>query len=337
MRRLLLLAIGPLLFSCDSSTLEATDPYQFVVPEHFPPPTYSFENNPISKKGFLLGKKLFNDPILSRDGSIACSNCHSRAVAFADPQHRLSVGINDLVGIRNAPPLANLAFKPSFFWDGGVTHLDFVPINAIESEFEMGETLLGVVTKLNKHAAYPALFQEVFPEMDTVNAPMLLHALSQYMNLLVSDQSKYDQYLRKEIDLNPDELAGLTLFKQHCSTCHQGPLLTNQSFANNGLDAVFSDPGRALISEGTEDLGKFSIPSLRNIALTAPYMHDGRFGNLEEVIEHYRFGVKASDTLAPELQTNGKVGIVLSDQEQKLLIEFLQTLTDYEFIANDLF
>lgn len=325
-----------LLLTCERSGEEAFNPYAFRVPDHFPPPTYNLENNPITKAGFDLGKKLFNDPILSRDGSVACSNCHAQAVAFADPQHRLSVGIDDRIGIRNAPPLTNLAFLEAYFWDGGVTHLDFVPINAIVSEFEMGEKLSGVVEKLNAHSLYPGLFQDAFGDHDSINAPLLLHALSQYMNLLISDQAKYDQYIRKEVSLTTEELAGLTLFEKNCTSCHSGALFTNQQYANNGLDTVFADIGRALISEGIEDIGKFRVPSLRNIALTAPYMHDGRFATLEEVLEHYSSGVKTSATLAPELQESGQPGIPLSKPEQAQIIEFLHTLTDYTFISNEL-
>lgn len=337
MKKIWFLGSIVLLLACDQVVEQLDDPYQFIVPAHFPAPTYSFENNPITQKGFELGKTLFNEPILSRDGSIACSNCHSKSVAFADPQHRLSVGIDNLIGIRNAPPLTNLAFMKAYFWDGGVTHLDFVPINAIESEFEMGETLSKVVQKLNTDTQYPALFQAVFPDMDSITAPMLLHSLSQYMNLLISADAKYDQYIRQEVDLSTSELAGLKLFEQKCATCHSSALFTNQEYVNNGLDSLFIDSGRALISEGVDDLGKFRVPSLRNIALTAPYMHDGRFATLEEVLDHYRKGVRFSSTLAPELQALGQLGIALSKEEEGQLIQFLHTLTDYTFVTNELY
>lgn len=323
--------------SCTSEDTQVNNPYEFVQPSHFPSPTYTFDNNPITEKGFKLGKKLFNDPILSLDQSIACSNCHSKSVAFADPQHRLSVGIDDKVGIRNSPSLANLAFMEAFFWDGGVTHLDFAPINAIESEVEMGESLQHVVAKLNQHADYPALFQSAFQGSDSINAPLLLHALSQYLNLLVSADSKYDRYVQKEENLSESELAGLVLFEQKCSTCHQGALFTDQTFRNNGLDVEFSDKGRGGISEGEEDNGKFRVPSLRNVALTRPYMHDGRFQTLEEVIEHYNSGVKGSATLDSALQEGSKLGIILSHQEQTQLLAFLHTLTDRSFTANEIF
>lgn len=333
---IILILLGGVL-SCDQTRDVPSNPYHFQAPEHFPPPTYTLENNPITQAGFDLGKKLFNDPILSRDGSIACSNCHAQSVAFADPQHRLSVGVDDRIGIRNAPPLANLAFFEAYFWDGGVTHLDFVPINAIESEFEMGENLLEVVKKLNTHSQYPGLFRKAFSNQDTINAPRLLHALSQYMNLLISADAKYDQYIRKETSLTADELAGLALFEKKCASCHSGALFTNQQYANNGLDSIFTDMGRALVSEGMEDMGKFRVPSLRNVGLTAPYMHDGRFSSLEEVLEHYNSGVTPSATLAPQLIQTSRLGIPLTADEQAQLLQFLMTLTDHAFISNELF
>jgi len=331
------LGLGLLMTSCTPKETQVNNPYEFVQPSHFPPPTYSFDNNPITEKGFKLGRKLFNDPILSLDQSIACSNCHSKSVAFADPQHRLSVGIDDKVGIRNSPALANLAFMDAFFWDGGVTHLDFVPINAIESDFEMGERLQHVVAKLNQHREYPALFESAFEGTDSINAPLLLHALSQYLNLLVSADSKYDRYIKKEENLSESELAGLVLFEQKCSSCHEGVLFTDQTFRNNGLDTEFSDQGRAVISEGEEDKGKFRVPSLRNVALTRPYMHDGRFQTLEAVLEHYNTGVKWSATLDPVLQEGSTLGLTLTAQEQTQILDFLHTLTDRSFIADEIF
>lgn len=323
--------------SCKGDEIRPDSPYLFTKPTHFPEPTYTFDNNPVTEAGFKLGKILFNDPTLSSDNSVACSNCHAKAVAFADPQHRLSVGVDDLAGIRNAPPLMNLAFMDAFFWDGGVVHLDFVPINAIESDFEMNETLANVVGKLNDSKTYPSLFEKAFGEIDSINAPLMLHALSQYMCRLVSADSKYDQFLQQKTSLSQTEMEGLQLFEKKCSSCHSGVLFTNQEYMNNGLDTQFSDIGRERISEWSGDKGKFRVPSLRNVGLTAPYMHDGRFNTLEEVLQHYRFGIKASETLSPSLQKEGKLGIELTDNEQKQIIDFLHTLTDRNFTSNDLF
>lgn len=312
--------------------------YTFVKPAHFPEPTYPFYRNPITKEGFELGKQIFNDPILSRDNSVACNNCHVKAVAFADPQHALSLGVEERSGIRNAPGIANMAFMKEFMWDGGVHHLDFAPPNAIENPLEMDEKMSHVVWKLNNHNTYPGLFRAAFPDMgDTITSPYLLLALSQYQTMLVSATSKYDYYIKGKASLSAVELEGLQLFRQKCASCHSGELFTNQGYRNNGIDTEFADEGRARISSSPEDLGKFKVPSLRNVELTAPYMHDGRFTTLGAVLNHYAEGVKPSATLAAELQQGGKPGIALTEAEKARIIDFLKTLTDYEFIQDQRF
>ena len=165
----------------------------------------------------------------------------------------------------------------------------------------------------------------------------MLQALSQYMLLLVSDNAKYDKVQRGEDSFSQREIGGKEIFEEKCATCHSGALFTNQKFMNNGLDSVFMDVGRELISAMESDLGKFKVPSLRNIMLTRPYMHDGRFDTIEDVLEHYRNGVKPSNTLANELDNQGQLGIPLTDEEMDDLIIYLETLTDYEFISNPIF
>lgn len=333
----IILFIGAII-GCQKESIEADNNlYVLKRPDYFPEITYPMEGNPITKQGFELGKKLFNDPLLSLDNTIACSNCHVKAVAFTDPQHNPSVGIFEREGSRNAPMIANMAFQSEFLWDGGITHLDFVPIFAIENQKEMAETASGVVSKLNASSTYQQLFKQAFPLMDTITAPYMLKALSQYMLLLVSDQSKYDHYLRGEKTLEVEEAAGLSVFKNKCSGCHSGELFTNYAFLNNGLDTDFTDIGRSLISAREEDIGKFKVPSLRNIMLTAPYMHDGRFKTINQVLDHYRFHVKDSPTLDNRLKTNGLPGISLTDLEVSNLISFLNTLTDRKFTSNPIF
>ncbi len=326
-----------ILVSCsnDDDQVDA-DVFEFVQPENFPPATYTFENNSITKEGFELGRKLFFDPSLSRDKSVSCANCHNQAVAFADPQHRLSVGVDGLVGARNAPPLTNMAFLNEFFWDGGVTHLDFVPLNALESDVEMDKDLNDLMDQLNNHPEYPQLFQEAF-DIETITTPFVLQAFSQFTVMMVSANSRYDKYSRGDTDvLSADEVAGLTLFKEKCATCHAGELFTDQSYRNNGLDSEFNDRGRAIITELPEDEGRFRVPSLRNIELTDPYMHDGRFFTLEEVLDHYSEGVVPSETLDASL-SGQTLGIPLTDSEKSLIISFLLTLTDTEFTSDPLF
>ncbi|TXF87668.1 c-type cytochrome [Neolewinella aurantiaca] len=334
--RPLVFALCFMLFAgCQPGETQSDTSFTFVQPEHFPPATYDFERNPVTEAGFKLGKRLFEDVRLSSDNSVSCSTCHQQAVAFSDPQHRLSLGVEERVGTRNAPGLFNLAFTSEFMLDGGITHLDFVPINAITSEVEMDETLENVVAKLRANAGYREAFQDAFGE-DTITSGLMLQALSQYQNMLVSDRSKYDDVVtgRNDAAFSAAELRGEAFFKNNCASCHAGVLFTDQSYRNNGLAGDGAqDAGRSLISEVGTDIGKFRVPSLRNVSRTAPYMHDGRFETLDEVLLHYRDGVVSSSTLDPGLEG----GIAMTSDEMADVIAFLETLTDWEFVQDPRF
>lgn len=314
------------------------DQYAFNTPENFPEAQYTFENNPVTPAGFELGRALFYDPILSLDSSLSCANCHQQAVSFTDPVHRFSKGVNEVNGIRNAPAIQNMAFQNHFFWDGGVKHLDFVPINAITNDLEMADELDHVVEKINRSKFYPKRFKSAFGSTE-VTSQRMLYALSQFMNLMVSANSRYDKYARNEGEvLNAEELEGLIIFKNKCSGCHAKDLFTDGSFRNNGLDPTFeNDHGRERITEFAGDLGKFKVPSLRNVELTKPYMHDGRFSTLEQVLNHYSNEVKDSETLDPLLRQDGFTGIRISENEKIKIIAFLKTLTDKEFVKDKRF
>ena len=190
----------------------------------------------------------------------------------------------------------------------------------------MDETVENVVAKLNAHDKYPGLFKEAF-DIDEVTLPYMLQALSQFTLLMVSDKSKYDQFVRGEIALTEDEEAGMMLFQSKCSECHSGELFTDFSFRNNGISSTFVDEGRGRITENASDIGKFRVPSLRNVGFTAPYMHNAKFKTLEEVLDHYDNGIVDSETLSPLL----KNGIALNDDEKVKIIAFLNTLSDQEF------
>lgn len=309
----------------------------FESPAHFPEPTYTFGNNPVTEAGFELGKKLFYEPALSRGGSVSCNSCHIQSTAFADsPIHPVSVGVDNRLGTRNAPALTNLAYYPAFFWDGGVTHLDFVPLNAIEAPFEMDESLGNVLRKLNNIEAYRNDFNAAF-DIDSITMPYVLQALSQFTYMMVSSSSKYDDFRGGEHSLTQEELEGLSLFNAKCANCHSGELFTDFSFRNNGLDNQFADGGRAIITNLAQDSGKFRVPSLRNVGLTAPYMHDARFGTLEEVLNHYSDEVVESNTLDASLRTDEDLGIPLTQEEQQKIITFLHTLSDHEFVQDERF
>lgn len=312
--------------------------YVQTVPANFPPPAYTFSNNPPSKEGFELGRRLFYDPMLSIDGTIACGNCHKQASAFADTDHRVSHGVDNQNGTRNSPPIFNAAWQRNFFWDGGVLNLETLPLAPITNPVEQGETIGGVVRKLNADATYPARFKAVFGK-DSVDSQQLLWALAQFTGLMQSANSRYDKHVRNEGEtLTPIEQQGLAIFRQKCASCHATDLFTDGAFRNNGLDANHArDAGREIITELPEDRGKFRVPTLRNVELTAPYMHDGRFKTLPAVLDYYQSGVQDSPTLDPLLKSGGSLGIPLTDDEKTSLLAFLLTLTDREFVTDPRF
>lgn len=314
------------------------DSIRFVVPANFPQPVYQFTNNAVTPAGFRLGRALFYDPILSKDSSISCANCHQPFAAFANLDHPVSHGVGYCLGTRNAPALFNLAWQKAFMWDGGVNHIEVSPLNALTSPCEMANSLDTITARLRQNTLYRQQFNEAFGSPE-INSQKMLRTLAQFTTMLVSASSRYDKHARNEQGgrFTDDEASGYALFKQHCSACHKEPLFTDLGYRNNGLEAFSDDPGRDTITNNPADKGKFRVPSLRNIALTSPYMHDGRFETLQEVLEHYNSGVKPNASLDSALQKNGRLGIPLSALEQKQLIAFLNTLTDNDFINDKRF
>lgn len=303
----------------------------FFIPENWEKPIYDVSKNPISAEKVALGRALFYDPILSRDSSVSCDGCHSPYNGFAHSDHDLSHGINDQIGNRNAPALMNLAWQKSFMWDGAIQHLDMQALAPISHPKEMGENIHHVVEKLQKSQLYPLLFYKAYLD-STITGENVLKALSQFQLTLISAQSKYDSVQRKESTFTPQEANGYLIFQKKCASCHQEPLFTNQAFANNGLaiDPSLKDLGRMNITQNTADSLKFKVPTLRNIEFTYPYMHDGRFKNLSQVINHYTKGVQKSETLAPELN----LPLEINSNEKVDLMSFLLTLSDKNFIFN---
>ncbi len=325
-----------ILFFTALSFTGVGDEIQFVVPEGWPEPVYDFSKNPVTTAGFQLGRQLFYDPLLSRDTTISCASCHLQATGFAHVDHALSHGIEGRVGTRNAPALMNLAWSRAFMWDGGVHHLDMQPLSPISSAEEMDESLENVVRKLNHSKKYRGLFAAAFGDTVVTGQKTLL-ALSQFALMLNSYNSKYDKYIRQEpgAEMTDQELNGLKLFRTHCASCHTEPLFTNGAFANNGLpvDTTLWDPGRYRITQNPADSLKFKVPTLRNIQFSYPYMHDGRFKKLSEVLRHYTGGISISPTLDAQFQTP----VVLRPEEKIDLIAFLLTLTDREFLFDPRF
>lgn len=333
-KSMLLLLILSFVISCkkDVDVIIDDDVYNLIIPDGWPAPVYNFENNNITKDGFELGRKLFYDPILSKDNTISCGNCHQQFAGFAHLDHAVSHGINDLNGKRNAPSLSNLIWMPDLMWDGGVHNIELQPVAAITNPVEMDETIANVVSKLQNHNSYPEMFKKAFGT-DVIDSKHMLRAITQFTGMLVSYQSKYDDYVAGKTTFTQQELTGLNLFRQHCASCHSEPLFTNFKFINNGLDQTFADSGRAAITNDLNDLGKFKVPSLRNIEKSYPYMHDGRFKTLSEVLNHYSNSIQQSATLHPSLQN----GIALTAVQQQEIVLFLQTLTDNKFIKDKRF
>ena len=308
----------------------------FEYPDYWPTPQYDFSKLSMTQEEFDLGRALFYDPILSKDNSISCASCHTQATGFTHVDHDLSHGIEGRIGKRNALSLVNMAWNTSFMWDGGVNHIELQALAPITDANEMDETLANVVEKLKTSENYNNLFSKVHSDGEITGQRTLL-ALTQFVVMFNSYNSKYDKYIRIESKntFTIQEKNGLQIFRQHCATCHTEPLFTNNQFENNGLkvDTTLNDYGRYFITNNPKDSLKFKVPSLRNIQFTKPYMHDGRFENLQEVINHYTSEVQPSQTLSIKLEKR----IILTHKEKIDLLVFLRTLSDDEFLFDKRF
>jgi cytochrome c peroxidase len=327
-----------LLESCkktdSSGSTQSNSPVSFEIPAGFPKTQYDFTANPLTNQGIELGRKLFYDGRLSIDGNFPCSSCHQQFDAFATYAHDLSHGFNNSFTTRNAPALFNLAWQKNFQWDGGVNNIEVQPLAPITAPNEMAETIDHVIEKLKADASYRQLFKTVYGD-DNITSQRMLKALSQFTLSLVSADSKYDRVKQGKASFTGQERTGYTIFQAKCSTCHTEPLFTDLSFHNTGLSVnpFLNDYGRMRITGKPTDSLKFKVPSLRNVAITSPYMHDGRFWFLSQAIDHYRSNVEQSSTLDPLL----KQGISLTDDDIQYLTAFLNTLTDSTFIHNQKF
>ena len=335
-----LFLMGIIVFTCKKSDpiIEKIDTFLgFQKPINFPEPVYNFAANKITKEGFELGRMIFNEPRLSRNNTITCGSCHIQSSAFTQHGHDVSHGINDRLGTRNSPPIMNLAWSKAFNWGGGVYDLDLQPITPITTHEEMDENLENVYNKLRAMPKYTSKFKAVFGT-EEINTIRFMKALSQFMLLCISSNSKYDKVMRKEggISFSTEELEGYNVFKQKCASCHAEPLFTDGSFRNNGLTiSPVNDKGLYAATLIETDKYKFKVPSLRNLKYTAPYMHDGRFLSLAAALEHYTNEVVPTPNLDPILSGN-KRGISLTESEKTKIIAFLSTLNDEKFIKNQL-
>ncbi|MCU0359694.1 MAG: cytochrome-c peroxidase [Bacteroidia bacterium] len=311
-----------------------TDNVAEIIPEGWPQPYYTFSTNPVSEAGFILGRALFYETLLSKDNTISCGTCHQLNSAFANTDHKLSHGINDLLGTRNTPGLFNLTWHTSFMHDGGINHIENQPPAPITNTVEMGEDLNTVVKKLQESEKYRNLFKNAFGD-ELINTQRIFKAITQFQGLIYSYNSKYDNYKAGKAQFSEAESRGYALFLAKCNACHKEPLFSDFQFRSNGLpvDPSLNDIGRAMIENQPENYYKFKTPSLRNIAKTGPYMHDGRYSTLQQCLNHYTNGITNLTNLDPLLIN----GIQMTDSEKADIIEFLFTLTDYKLLSDQRF
>ena len=319
-------------------------PYSLKIPELFQQKLIDPlipSNNPLTEEGVALGKKLFFDRKLSGNNTQACASCHKPQNSFTD-NTRFSNGIDGVFGSRNSMPLMNLAwnFTNKFAWDGKELGLERQALEPVKNPIEMHSNWANVAEKLQQDPEYPTLFLRAFGTT-TIDSSLVTKAIAQFERILISGNAKFDQYLLGNATLSLEELNGFTIFmdeeKGDCFHCHgsdNNPLWTDNGFHNNGLDSTFDDLGLGAVTGDPNDNGTFRSPSLRNLNFTAPYMHDGRFATLEEVINHYSEGLQFSSTIDPLMKKVSQGGVQLTPQEKLDLKAFLLTLTDPEFINN---
>ncbi|MBD8082040.1 cytochrome-c peroxidase [Chryseobacterium caseinilyticum] len=302
-----------------------------IYPSYFPKPVYDFKKNPLKSATVQLGRKLFYDPILSRNNTISCSSCHNSGQAFSHAGNHLSKGIEDGIGDRNSPAIFNLAWQKNFMWDGVIPNIDAQALAPINHPMEMGEDINVAVRRLNKSKEYRTLFYRSFGD-SLATSERLMKALSQFQLTIVSASSKYDKVKQKKAQFTDSEKRGYLLYQQNCNSCHSEPLFSTYDFANNGLpvDSKLDDHGKWNKSFEPADQWMFKIPSLRNLGFTYPYMHDGRFKTLNEVLDHYEKGIVKSPTLAKQLEKP----IIFNHKEREDLLSFLATLNDSVLVSN---
>ena len=318
------------LFLLASCTKDEPVAYQLQVPAWFPEMEIPAENE-LTEARIALGRKLFYEPLLSSDSSVSCASCHLQERAFTDGIS-ISVGVNNAMGLRNAPTLANIGFAPRFFHDGGVETLELQSQQPIFSVEEMNFSIAGFIDRIANDEEYRRMFDEAYGrEPDAFG---ISRSIASFERTMISGNSRFDEYEYKGIQsaLNESEIRGRNLFfssNTECSSCHVPPLFTNYEYENVGLYVNYADSGRARISHLEEDKGKFKVPTLRNIEITAPYMHNGSMTSLAEVIDHFNSGGVGHLNQSSKVKPLG-----LSEQEKQDLVAFLKTLTDDSFMNN---
>ena len=310
------------------------DQYAPVIPEGWPQPAYNFSGNPVTYDGFTLGRYLFYETVLSDDTTTSCGTCHQPVFGFTNgPSHILSHGVHDLLGKRNAPALFNLTWSPKLMWDGAVNNLENQPLAPLSNPVELNINISKAVMRLATMQKYKDLFKKAYGDT-VVNSQRILKAFAQFMGLLVSYQSKYDKVKKGEDSFTASENNGYAVFKTNCAHCHSEPLFSDYTLRNKGLPLnAYKDSGQYLITANPLDIYKFKVPSLRNLGFTSPYMHDGRFSTIEDVLTFFTTGVANTQNLDPFMAQPHPI----STQEKSDLITFLNTLNDYKFVSDERF
>lgn len=342
------MAIGASLI-CGWVAFKKPTPMKLDYPKSFGNRISIPADNPTTVEGVYLGRKLFYEKKLSANNTLSCASCHEQAKAFTDGK-TVSIGVDGKTTGRNAMALVNLLWNRKFFWDGRVEGLEAQAVFPITNPHEMGQSLAESVRKLKADTVYFGLFRKAFGDTN-ISSDRIVKAIAQFERTLISANSPYDRYLQNEYRPNALEIEGMALFANmprpdknirgaDCAHCHGGVKTYMELFHNNGLDRISADKGRQEVTGMQTDHGRFKIPTLRNIALTAPYMHDGRFATLEQVLDHYSEHLQTanlSSFLKDVSNKKGAVGLQLSAHEKKAVIAFLNMLTDSSFIYNPAF
>lgn len=329
------------------STNTSNPSYEFDIPTLFSD-NYSIpEDNPTTTLGVALGRQLFYEKLLSADSSMSCGTCHLQEFAFSDGGKTFSLGVTNEIGNMHTMTIVNPLWQNQFFWDGRTSSLEEQALKPIANPIEMNLSIETAIERLQNSETYPSLFKNAFGS-DIIDSTNLAKAIAQFERTLISGNSKYDKYKAGLVDFTDAEIKGEELFFTHpeaetglrggnCGDCHSGFLTQANTFSNNGLDTS-PDDGLYAVTESNADKGKFKIPTLRNIEVSSPYMHDGRFTTLEEVLDHYNEHIKYSPTLDPLIiEASNDIGsgsLGLTTQEKEYIIAFLKTLTDDEFLTN---
>lgn len=314
--------------------ITTTTPYTLVQPYKFPLFPEGEDQN-ITEEGIVLGRRLFYDPILSGDSTISCATCHIQEDGFSD-KRQFSIGIDGSIGDRQAMPIINVAWMKKLFWDGRSNSVKAQALEPVENPIEMKAHWPIVVKDLKNNSTYVDLFDKAFPNQE-ISKHLAADAISQFEKTLISANSKFDKFLKGQYALTQQEQRGYDLFyseQADCFHCHSGALMTDLDFHNNGLDAIATDKGLEKLTNNPNDRGKFKVPTLRNISYTAPYMHDGRFTTLDEVLDFYSSGVQMSSTIDPLMEFSAQGGVALNAMEKADLKAFILLLDDENFINN---